>query len=210
MEDITMTTTTTPEVTGKAHPACELLPRMAEKEFRELQRDIGRYGLRHPIIVDEEGTILDGRHRYQAVVRLPGTDLKVEVFRGTEAEKAALVMSENIHRRHLTTDQRAAIAADLATLGRGGDRGNQYTGGKVSNDPLATSEEPATTIAQAAEVMNVSVPSVKRARAIKAKDPAAHEAAKRGDKPKSSKRPRRERLQHPRPRPSRSASTTCS
>ena len=45
---------------------------------------------------------------------------------------------------------------------RGGNRGNQYTGGKGSNDPFPNDQ---LTIEQAADLMNVSAPTVKRAKA---------------------------------------------
>ena len=97
----------------KCHPACLLLPELGEQEYRELVDDMRNQGQRHPIIVDGDGVILDGRHRYRACQEL-FVEPMVETFHGTEAEKIALVMSENIIRRHLTTAQRAAIAAELS------------------------------------------------------------------------------------------------
>ena len=47
------------------------------------------------------------------------------------------------------------VAAKLATMQKGGDRGNQHTGGKASIDALPQSE--------VAEMLNVSRPSVQRA-----------------------------------------------
>jgi ParB-like chromosome segregation protein Spo0J len=100
------------EVTGKFHPVCLAFPEMVEAEHRALVADIRDYGQRHPLIVDDNGVILDGRHRYRACKEL-GLEPSLKVFTGTEAEKVALIVSENIHRRHLTTEQRAAIAAEL-------------------------------------------------------------------------------------------------
>ncbi len=100
-------------LSGNCHPACLLLPEMGETEYRELVADIQVHGQRNPITVDGNGDILDGRHRHRAVVEL-GIEPKVETFTGTEAEKIGFIMSENIHRRHLTVQQRAAVAADLA------------------------------------------------------------------------------------------------
>lgn len=54
------------------------------------------------------------------------------------------------------------VAARLANLGRGGDRGNQHTGGKASIEALPEAiSEP-----QAAEMLNVGRSSVQRAKRV--------------------------------------------
>lgn len=155
------------DVTGKCHPACELLPEMAQSEYRELVEVIREHGLRKPILLDQDRLILDGRHRWRACQEL-GIDPRLQIYapplegRELQTAKIALVVSRNLKRRHLTTQQRAAIAAELATLARGGDRGNQHTGAK------------------AAELMRVSERSVERAKARMRDDPEAHQQAKSG------------------------------
>jgi ParB-like chromosome segregation protein Spo0J len=166
---MTTTDTSSPKITGKCHPACLLLPEMTPEEFRDLAEDLRNHGQRHPIIVDAEGVILDGRHRYRAVKEELFLEPKAQTFYGDEREKAALVMSENVHRRHLTTQQRAAIAAELATM-RSGTRTDLASHG-------ATSEM---SDADAAKVMHVSERSVERAKARMRTDPDAHAKAKAG------------------------------
>ena len=90
----------TGDVERKVHPACALLPAMTESEYRELVDDIREHGLRHPIIVDDDGLILDGRHRWRACQEAD-VPTRMTTFRGTEAEKVALIVSENLHRRHM-------------------------------------------------------------------------------------------------------------
>jgi ParB-like chromosome segregation protein Spo0J len=147
------------------HPACLLLPEVDAEAFRELVEDLRNHGQRHPIIIDEHGVVLDGRHRLRALREL-FVEPRIETFHGTEAEKVALVMSENVHRRHLTVQQRAAVAAELAPMRHGGDRS------KASVDAL--------TDAQAAKLMGVSEPSVERAKKRMRADPEAHRKAKAG------------------------------
>ena len=65
-------------------------------------------------------------------------------------------LSLNLHRRHLSESQRAMVAARIATLK------NHRPKGSSSIDLLP---EPATQTAAAAQ-LNVSVPSVKRARVV--------------------------------------------
>jgi ParB-like chromosome segregation protein Spo0J len=161
-------------ITGECHPACRLLPELDADQFAELVKDIEAHGQRHPIIVDEAGVILDGRHRYKAVWQL-GIEPKVETFHGTEAEKIALVMSENVHRRHLTLDQRKAIAADLAEKLAEAARARMVAGTLAPTDAKGKATE------QAAKMVGgVSSRSVERALHRKRTDPEAHEKAKAG------------------------------
>jgi hypothetical protein len=177
-----------PKLSGKCHPACLLLPAMSDAEYRELVEDIRANGQRHPIIADDDGRILDGRHRWRALQEIGGRPLQsgqvgealVMVYRGTEEQKIALIMSENIHRRHLTTQQRGAIAAELATMKKG------------ARTDLASVD--AMSDAQAAKVMGVSEPTVERAKRRMREDPAAHELAKEGKLLKATPKTVRSRL----------------
>ncbi len=90
-----------------AHPLASLVPPMMQDELVELERDIQDHGQRQPIIL-YDGQILDGRHRY-AVCQKLGIEPKVEAFAGSEAEAKALVLSLNVHRRHLTFAQKKAL-----------------------------------------------------------------------------------------------------
>lgn len=90
-----------------AHPFALLIPEMMADELVELERDIQAHGLRQPITLFEN-QILDGRHRYATCMKL-GIEPKVETFTGTEAEAKALVLSLNVHRRHLTLKQKQEL-----------------------------------------------------------------------------------------------------
>ena len=93
------------------------------------------------------------------------------------------VTRRNLLRRHLSTAQRSAIAADLANMRR------EDTLKQNAADP---SNEGTVTTAAAAEVLGVSVSSVERAKKVKKEDPEAHEAAKRGEKkPKKKTAPKK-------------------
>ena len=49
------------------HPLCTFFPRMTEKEFFALVKNIRENGLNHPITL-LDGMILDGGNRYKACV----------------------------------------------------------------------------------------------------------------------------------------------
>ncbi len=96
--------------TLKYHPLCRLLPAMPEDELDRLVEDIRANGLREPITI-LNGEILDGRSRL-AACRMAGVEPRFVQFDGASA--AAFVASMNLHRRHLSASQRAAVAAELA------------------------------------------------------------------------------------------------
>jgi ParB-like chromosome segregation protein Spo0J len=170
----------------KFHPACLLLPELSEQEYRGLVEDIREHGQRRAITLDEDGVVLDGRHRDRACREL-GIEPETEVFRGTEAEKIALVMSENIHRRHLTTEQRAAIAAELSEKLAAAARDRMLAGTPAPTDARGKATE------QAARMIgSVSPRSVERAKHRMRTDPAARAKAKAGNLPR---KPRRSKVQ---------------
>jgi hypothetical protein len=96
----------------KFHAVAELFPLLEGEAFEELVKDIERNGLREAILVDAEGTIVDGRNRYRAC-KAAGVEPSYEEWRGEGSlEEASL--SLNLRRRHLGESQRAMVAARLA------------------------------------------------------------------------------------------------
>ena len=53
----------------KIDPVPEMFPLMAEDELDELDADIKTNGLINPIVLDSEGTLIDGRNRLEACCR---------------------------------------------------------------------------------------------------------------------------------------------
>jgi len=88
------------------HPAASIFPMMTEEEYVELRADIRDNGQREAIWV-YEGKILDGRNRERACEEL-GIPVKSAIWDGN-GSPTAFVISLNLHRRHLTATQRAAI-----------------------------------------------------------------------------------------------------
>ncbi|HNP42606.1 MAG TPA: hypothetical protein PKI24_23950, partial [Nitrospira sp.] len=89
------------------HPLCTLFPRLEGREFDTLVDDIRSNGLREPIIT-HEGMILDGGNR-AAACAAAGVDPRYEQFAG--GNLVTFVLSANLHRRHLSPGQAAAIVA---------------------------------------------------------------------------------------------------
>jgi ParB-like chromosome segregation protein Spo0J len=148
------------------HPIAEVWPLLHEPELQELADDVKANGLHNPIWRHRDGRILDGRNRWLAC-RRAGVDCPSNTYEGQDgAELIAFVVSLNDKRRHLTTDQRAAIAAEIANLGHG----------QKKADAAAAVSQP-----EAARLMGVSVDSVQRAQAVRRADPELHAKVKRGE-----------------------------
>jgi hypothetical protein len=100
------------------HPAAGLFPPMSESELRELGEDIKKNGLQNLItLCNYKNTlcVLDGRNRLDAMelagIKTSGDD--VNIFRACKTDPYEFVISANIHRRHLTTEQKRELIAKL-------------------------------------------------------------------------------------------------
>lgn len=89
------------------HPLCTLFPRLSGNEYQTLVDDIRENGLREPITL-HDGMILDGGNRYRACIDA-GVTPSFRAFDG--ANIVTFVLSANLHRRHLSPGQQAAIVA---------------------------------------------------------------------------------------------------
>jgi hypothetical protein len=139
------------------HPAAELFPMMGNKEFSEFKSDIETHGIKEWGTL-YRGQVLDGRNRYKACQELGIEMTFCEIEDNENFDPIAYVLSHNLHRRHLTTGQRADVAAKVATM-RQGDGGPGRA--KGSKDTIA--------IDDAAKQMKVSPASVKRAKKVHSK-----------------------------------------
>ena len=108
--------------TYELHPLCTLFPRLSGSEFDTLRDDIKANGLRAPIVL-HDGMILDGGNRYRACLEA-GIEPEFITFEG--GNLVAFVLSANLHRRHMSAGQQAAIVASAQDWAksntRGGDR----------------------------------------------------------------------------------------
>jgi len=97
----------------KVHPAAAVFPMLAEDELRELAEDIKANGLLHPIVLDAEGAIVDGRNR-DAACKLAGVEPHYQTLNGHDP--VTFILSANEYRRHMSAGQRAmAVAMVLET-----------------------------------------------------------------------------------------------
>jgi hypothetical protein len=95
----------------KVHPAAAVFPMLSDDELRELAEDIKANGLRHPIVLDADGRIVDGRNR-NAACKLANIEPRYETL-DEGCDPFAVILSENVRRRHMSQGQ---IAMALALM----------------------------------------------------------------------------------------------
>lgn len=96
----------------KTHPLAEIFPTMPVSDIKDLADDIKKRGLQSPITI-YEGKILDGRHRYEACT-IAGVKPTLISYKG--GDPLSYVIAANLKRRHLTTAQKAMVAATIENM----------------------------------------------------------------------------------------------
>lgn len=167
----------------KFHPYSEIFPLIEGADFDALVTDIKAHGLREPIFTFD-GKVLDGRNRFLACQKAK-VKHQFRQFKGTDVDARALVISANVHRRHLTESQRAIAAAKMATLEHGGDRrsdqdANLHLDRAAAAEALKVSKR---SVASASKVINEG--SKPLLRAVESGEVSVSRAASVVDLPKS-------------------------
>lgn len=124
------------------HPAADLFPLLPDDQLAELADDIRLRGLIEPVVtIDVAGVtmILDGRNRARACI-LAGVEPRTVPWDGSGGSPSGFVLSKNIHRRHLTPAQRAAIAVDLLPMLEVEARERQVAAAVTTNARLSAFE----------------------------------------------------------------------
>lgn len=120
-------------MTYELHPLCTLFPRVTGAEFDALVHDIRINGLRQPIVLHND-MILDGGNRYRACLQA-GVQPHFENYDGESI--VAFVLSANLHRRHLSAGQQAAIVSSAQDWNRANVQGQNKITGNVAGDTVA-------------------------------------------------------------------------
>lgn len=148
------------------HPLANIFPLIEGEEFDQLVESIkASGGPRDPIIIHED-MILDGRNRARAC-EAAGIEARYAPL-PVGTDPIAFVIDKNLRRRHLNETQRAMAGSKLATMPRG------------ARTDIASID--AMSDAQAAKFLNVSEPSIERAKKVhRSGIPELVAAAERGE-----------------------------
>ena len=93
---------------GKVHPVAAMFPMMSDAELDELAKDIKTSGMIHPVVLDSDGTLIDGRNRQEACKRA-GVECKYVELNGVNL--VVYIYKANNKRRHMKQGARAMQAA---------------------------------------------------------------------------------------------------
>ena len=161
------------------HDAANLFPLMKGAAFDAFKEDIHENGQKEKIVLFE-GKILDGRNRYLAC-----KSLRIEPITKQWEDNGSAVryaVSENLHRRHLTNNQRGLIAVEVRELRageaakdrqkEGGEKGRAHRYAKEKAGLSSKEDKPdgprhgGLASQEAAEIMGTSRTMVDRARQV--------------------------------------------
>lgn len=156
------------------HPASLLFPMMSDSELNELAEDIKKSGQIEPVVL-YHGEVLDGRNRLKAC-ELAGLEPKFTEANGDVPSPTLYALSKNMHRRHLSPSQKAAIGAEVVPLLEDEAKERQRRGTSV---PTGT-EVSGRSREIAAKLTDSSESSIGRALAVKKADPKSFENIKSG------------------------------
>lgn len=194
---MTMVPGATPEEL-QVHPAAAIFPPMAEPELRELAEDIAQHGQREPIVLLND-LILDGRNRYAACL-MAGVEASTKQYDGN-GSPTDFVVAMNLRRRHLSPEQRAAVAVELEGLyaaeakerereagkkgGKTGGRNRDANMNRGSPDPglglpRQKQDHNGRSLAQAAKAVGAGKNATETLKSVKAEAPEVFDLAKAG------------------------------
>lgn len=165
------------------HEYAKLFPVATNEELREMADDIKQRGLINPIVL-LEGKILDGRNRFMAC-NLANVEPEFTEYTGNDPLHD--VVSWNLHRRHLSTSQKAALAAEIepmfaeAAKARQVATQNNDTGRAAAANLPHLIQDTGRAREQAAAAVGVSGRVVGDAKAVKRESPELFERVKAGE-----------------------------
>lgn len=174
------------------HPVASLFPMIDDDALKALADDIKANGQREPILVaffdgmdTTEPVVIDGRNRFKACELAGVKPVFSNDYIMEPEEMGPWIISHNLHRRHLTTSQKAAVAvayeAELAKLAkaRQGQRNDLKDPDYIPVN-LRECRESKESAKEAGEMFQISGKSVSDAKYVSQHDPEAFQRVRDG------------------------------
>lgn len=173
-----------------------LVPEMSASEWQEFIGNVKKFGIRQPITINKDLTILDGRHRVRACKEL-GIERIAAIVNEMDGQQAIeYVRDTAIERRSLSVEQRLDIifkCEDLMNglaeeakkrMAEGGKKGADITNRKKVGLPSQddTPKKAKTTSDAIAEMVGTSPSSVGRFKKIRKESPKIYDEVVSGEK----------------------------
>jgi len=142
-----------------------LVPKLSAQEYELLKKSIKENGLWMPILVNPDGEILDGHHRFRACIELEiPTKHALREFENKLLEKK-FVIECNLKRRQLNDFQIAELGMSLLEIEQelAAQRKIDHA---QSNEPIAANEAKGKSVEKAAKQIGMSRGTFERAKKI--------------------------------------------
>ena len=167
----------------KYHTYANLFPMMSRMEYEGLRDDIKTNGQMVPIII-HENQILDGRNRFKACHELdvpPVMELFSE-YSYTGSDPLSFVISNNLHRRHLSSSQRACLALDCVAVFQEEARNAQIEGGRNKvRQSIAEAPDERKSSQRASKLFGTNRTYVQLAKKLQDQDPSLLDDVRSGE-----------------------------
>lgn len=154
------------------HELCSIFPRLDLEEFNALVESIKNNGQHEPITLTADGLILDGQNRYMACIEA-GIEPIFSYY--LKDDLVSFVLSQNMHRRHLSKGQQAAIISSMA------DWENAHQIGANQHSRKVNINHPLSSIKNRTEESGASRATQKKADAVAKADPELVKKVARGE-----------------------------
>jgi N6-adenosine-specific RNA methylase IME4 len=165
------------------HPQAAVVPAMSRDQFASFRRDIAQRGVQHPIEINHEGSVLDGRERLRALRDLGAHETEVVIV--SPADELEYILLSALQRKHLSASQCAALAVELEQYEqtRAAARERRLANLNKQRDEVATLPPQGKSRDWAARLAGVSPRTVQDAATVKAADPDLFEQVRGGNLP---------------------------
>jgi N6-adenosine-specific RNA methylase IME4 len=164
----------------QSHPVADIFPRMGAEEFAELVQDIKSNGLRESIWIHEDGRILDGRNRHAACAEA-GVEPRFRTW-GGDGSPVEFVLSLNLHRRHLSSSQKAVVALDVLPHLEAEAKSRMESGKPDPTQKVVEGRADRESAAQAAKIVGTNRQYVADAKKLASESPEKLELVRSGQK----------------------------
>ena len=187
----------------------ELVPEMTTQEYDDLVNSIKDQGVRQPIHILSDKTVLDGRHRVRACKEIGIKEIQALSHGLTEDEAIKFVTDTAVERRNLTKEQKVDIIfrsellikklEEEANSYKRTFRGNQHEILDTASSEAKVAKGRTST--KIAELAGTSRATVNRMKKVKTEDPELYNKVVTGEESASGAYYKLPSVQQPKPKP---------